>query len=1095
MPATIEELQGVVSGLSEVVKGLVGAIQAVHTAQTTAAAASQAHPPEHQAISSPTLRLPTLQLPTFRQDTKVQDDIGDFLDRFQEQTSQFPVTVRLSLLEQQCIGEWPRSVLSFCRGTEGFAEKPPEEQLKLYLASLRKEFQEPTDSKCRRLASELSAMKQDPSESVDEFAFKYKNILHQLEKLGESLHKSCPTYVNSQFISKLQPHIARPLILQAQNVAELEKAIDAARRIEHSFITSANESPTPSTVFQETPQRSALVSTPEQFQNNLPSQQQRSCWICGHTQHSARDCPQRPAKKNKKPAEICRNFNRLLSANCEQANNKCSAGRLHKCSQCHKWGCKALRHKNLPTQSLMAGIPPSNEPSDSEFPPSSSTQEQVVFGLPAVANPGGTLKERHILWTPVVSAGKKLPLPLDSCCSVSLVSRSHADHVASKCPQLKYQSLEKPVAVSVADAKSQLHAIGTMEIPIQWNNGKETTFQMLVVPGLSWPILFGENHLHSTQALVDHAAPSIHFRHPSMSFKITCSLQNPLTEASPQGNPHAGVTCLLTGAPFPGHSTGTSKLNRGLNFVSVYLTLGTSLMALSHSDLWVHGQEIQPGVRVLSGPFHLSAVNDQLLPARSCHASVCNLTSTSPETIPEQLVPDLQSLYTTTLAVECKRKQSDIPQNVILGHVQPIQDEDSNVYEDAAENTANILADSWMCWANGQAALTPTDVQPPYSTPISSSQTYKISEQQKELAAAGLDSSVLSPFTENLAEFNEHDSEFVPSTTTPLDPNSEEYHQALVKALALASPKYAHVDQSILYKLEQLLRKYPTAFLLPGSPLTKIHGFEHHIDTEDALPVYKHPYRKSPEELLAVRNEIQRMLKMKIIQPSKSEWGAPCILVRTPPENGIQQPPRFVVDYRGLNSVTHGDGYPIPSIASVLDSISLGKVFGHCDLASGYWQIPLHSQDRHKSAFCTHVGLYEFLRLPFGLKTAPNTFQRILNTVFADYLHQWLTVYVDDIIMWAQTHHDALRCYELLFARAVKVGIQFKPTKCTFFAKELQVLGHTITEHGRKPNSKGVEAISSMEPPSNTTSLKRFLGLCNFFRDYIPNMPSRTQHL
>ncbi|KAL9981137.1 hypothetical protein ACROYT_G009801 [Oculina patagonica] len=317
----------------------------------------------------------------------------------------------------------------------------------------------------------------------------------------------------------------------------------------------------------------------------------------------------------------------------------------------------------------MAGIPPSNEPSDSEFPPSSSTQEQAVFGLPAVANPGGTLKERHILWTPVVSAGKKLPLPLDSCCSVSLVSRSHADHVASKCPQLKYQSLEKPVAVSVADAKSQLHAIGTMEIPIQWNNGKETTFQMLVVPGLSWPILFGENHLHSTQALVDHAAPSIHFRHPSMSFKITCSLQNPLTEASPQGNPHAGVTCLLTGAPFPGHSTGTSKLNRGLNFVSVYLTLGTSLMALSHSDLWVHGQEIQPGVRVLSGPFQLSAANDQLLPARSCHASVCNLTSTSPETIPEQLVPDLQSLYTTTLAVECKRKQSDIPQNVILEHV------------------------------------------------------------------------------------------------------------------------------------------------------------------------------------------------------------------------------------------------------------------------------------------------------------------------------------------------------------------------------------------------------------------------------------------
>ena len=135
------------------------------------------------------------------------------------------------------------------------------------------------------------------------------------------------------------------------------------------------------------------------------------------------------------------------------------------------------------------------------------------------------------------------------------------------------------------------------------------------------------------------------------------------------------------------------------------------------------------------------------------------------------------------------------------------------------------------------------------------------------------------------------------------------------------------------------------------------------------------------------------------------------------------------------------------------------------------------------------------MRLPFGLKTAPNTFQRILNTVFADHLHQWMTVYVDDIIMWASTYRDALRTYELLFARSIQAVIQFKPLKCTFFAKEIQVLGHTITEYVRKPTSQGIEAVSKMEPPSNVTRLKRFLGLCNFFRDYIPNMPFRTQQL
>ena len=140
------------------------------------------------------------------------------------------------------------------------------------------------------------------------------------------------------------------------------------------------------------------------------------------------------------------------------------------------------------------------------------------------------------------------------------------------------------------DANSQLKAVGTTEIPIQWRNDRETTFQMLVVPRQSWPILFGENHLHSTQALVDHGDPSILFRHPSMSFKIACFLDSPIWGGLYQrDNTHAGVTCLLTGAPSPGIPFPSSKLNRGLNFVSVCLTLGTSLMAVSPSDLRVDG--------------------------------------------------------------------------------------------------------------------------------------------------------------------------------------------------------------------------------------------------------------------------------------------------------------------------------------------------------------------------------------------------------------------------------------------------------------------------------------------------------------------------
>ena len=168
-------------------------------------------------------------------------------------------------------------------------------------------------------------------------------------------------------------------------------------------------------------------------------------------------------------------------------------------------------------------------------------------------------------------------------------------------------------------------------------------------------------------------------------------------------------------------------------------------------------------------------------------------------------------------------------------------------------------------------------------------------------------------------------------------------------------------------------------------------------------------------------------------------------------------------------------------------------IFVFVFLVSSYWQIPIRQSDQHKTAFYTHLGLYEFLRLPFGLKNAPNTFQRILNTVFADYLHKWLVVYVDDKIQWSMTDEEALAHYLLLFQRLVQVGMQRKPSKYSFFARKIEILGHRITQEG--PISKGVEAILSMPTPTNISAIKRFLGLCGYFRDFIPCMSTRTQAL
>jgi len=127
-----------------------------------------------------------------------------------------------------------------------------------------------------------------------------------------------------------------------------------------------------------------------------------------------------------------------------------------------------------------------------------------------------------------------------------------------------------------------------------------------------------------------------------------------------------------------------------------------------------------------------------------------------------------------------------------------------------------------------------------------------------------------------------------------------------------------------------------------------------------------------------VRNQINVMLQQDIIRPSKFPWGAPAILGRRKDLHGKPQHPRFAVDYRLLNSVTKNDGFPLPQVIHILDWLDGGKSFAKLDLANGYWQVPVREADREKTTVVTHCGLFEFVSMPFGLKTAGATFQRFM---------------------------------------------------------------------------------------------------------------------
>ena len=328
---------------------------------------------------------------------------------------------------------------------------------------------------------------------------------------------------------------------------------------------------------------------------------------------------------------------------------------------------------------------------------------------------------------------------------------------------------------------------------------------------------------------------------------------------------------------------------------------------------------------------------------------------------------DFSAVFRTTVLIRSTKIHPILPHNVNVGIIRPQTSDNEATISDAAKTTASQLADTWhayACSTQSTPVCAPSQVQ----RTGTSLRSWKVCDQLAEMDQSGLDSSILFPFL--LEPDTDTPNIFLPSDDVHLDPYSEEYFQKLVEALDLDTSTYSYVSPEILIQFKVLLRKYPAAFYFPGALLHPIKGFHHDIHTGDAPPVYRMPYRKSPPELAAIKEQL-KMLQMHIIKPSHSQWKASCIVVRKPPEKGVYQPPHFVVHCHGLNKVMVGDGYPIPSVSNILDALSGGRVFGKHDLASDYWQVLVNPQHVHKTTLSTHLGLYEFLRMPYGLKTAP----------------------------------------------------------------------------------------------------------------------------
>lgn len=290
----------------------------------------------------------------------------------------------------------------------------------------------------------------------------------------------------------------------------------------------------------------------------------------------------------------------------------------------------------------------------------------------------------------------------------------------------------------------------------------------------------------------------------------------------------------------------------------------------------------------------------------------------------------------------------------------------------------------------------------------------------------------------------------------------------------------AYLSTSQANELTDVLHEFPSLFSdVPGKTTLCVHD----IDVGGASPIKQHPYRINPQKRDIMKAEVEYMLHHGFAVASQSPWSSPCLLVPKPDSSY-----RFCTDFRKVNNITKADSFPLPRMEDCVDRVGNAKFVTKLDLLKGYWQVPLTQRASEISAFVTPDNFLQYKVLAFGMRNAPATFQRLMCSVLSDVEN--CEVYLDDVVIHSVTWAEHLSSLKRVLQRLADASLTLNLAKCEFAKGRVTYLGKQVGQGMIKPVEAKITAILEYSSPTNKRELRRFLGMCGYYRAFCPNFSS-----